>query len=167
MYLGLPPVPQDVKVIEGRRKRTIHIEWDQKIVAPQVTIFVIEERHHTGRQFNPKRLSSWDLCSRTDKYSQTLKNYAKPGRWYQFRVAAVNENGTQGFSEPSLPFILSISKSTWKLQISEIIYWEKLKNFQAPNHQRRLKMLQWDLYGSGMGLLVLSWDGRRQSQTYH
>ncbi|VEN40330.1 unnamed protein product [Callosobruchus maculatus] len=27
----------------------------------------------------------------------------KAGSWYQFRVASVNENGTRGFSENSLP----------------------------------------------------------------
>lgn len=36
-----------------------------------------------------------------------MKGIVKPERWYQFRVAAINENGTKGFSEPSQPFQLS------------------------------------------------------------
>lgn len=34
----------------------------------------------------------------------------KIGRWYEFRVAAVNENGTRGYSVPSEPFQLNESQ---------------------------------------------------------
>jgi hypothetical protein len=34
----------------------------------------------------------------------------KPGRWYQFRVAAVNSIGSQGWSRPSSPFTSSASE---------------------------------------------------------
>jgi len=34
----------------------------------------------------------------------------KPGRWYQFRVAAVNAYGSQGWSRPSAPFTSTASE---------------------------------------------------------
>lgn len=36
----------------------------------------------------------------------------KIGRWYEYRVAAVNRNGTRGYSEPSKSFQLNESELT-------------------------------------------------------
>lgn len=117
---GVPQVPRNVKITEGRRKRTIYIEWtpgDYLLDEDENTvIYLIEERHQTGRYFQEKRFTDWSACSRTDKIVQILRNFAKPGRWYQFRVAAVNANGTKGFSEHSTTFILSASKWISNLQ---------------------------------------------------
>ncbi|KAJ8980792.1 hypothetical protein NQ317_004794, partial [Molorchus minor] len=112
--VGIPEVPKDVKVSEARRKRSIYIEWTPGIASyPDegggTTLYLLEERHHAGRHFIESRLSEWTACSRTMKPSQFLRHFVKPGRWYQFRVAAVNDNGTRGFSEPSLPFSVSVS----------------------------------------------------------
>lgn len=45
-------------------------------------------------------MAEWSTYLRTGKSSVLLRNFVRPGRWYQFRVASVNENGTQGFSQP-------------------------------------------------------------------
>lgn len=39
-----------------------------------------------------------------NRYEGNIK--LKPGRWYQFRIASVNELGTKGYSELSQPFQL-------------------------------------------------------------
>ena len=66
-------------------------------------VYVIEERHHVGKMFKPSILGEWYFRQRTTKPKVTLKNIV-PGYWYQIRIAAVNANGTKGFSEPSSPF---------------------------------------------------------------
>lgn len=100
---------------EGRRKRTILVEWSPGETSyldegGGTILYLLEERHYAGRHFTESRLSEWAACLRTVKKSQVLRHFVKPGRWYQFRVAAVNENGTKGYSDNSLPFSVSISE---------------------------------------------------------
>ncbi|XP_056640275.1 anosmin-1 [Diorhabda sublineata] len=106
---GLPSKPEGPKVIEGRRKRTVHIEWSS--LEPNMELgnilYLIEERHHTGDFFNSNNFSQWSPCSKSIKNNRLLRHFVKPGKWYQFRVAAVNENGTRGYSDGSLPFRVS------------------------------------------------------------
>ncbi|XP_044258305.1 anosmin-1 isoform X2 [Tribolium madens] len=108
--VGIPPIPQDIKLTEGLRKRTVHIEWNPGLQYgenSEVVLYLLEERHHTGRNFIEEHLSEWSQCGQTNKTSHILRNVVKPGRWYQFRVAAVNENGTKGFSDNSPTFSVS------------------------------------------------------------
>lgn len=112
---------------EGRRKRSIFIEWKAEDLTGGTgtgtgtgtgvgsnVLYVVEERHYTGRHYMESRMNEWSTCFRTAKRSQILRHFVKPGRWYQFRVAAVNENGTKGFSEPSIRFSISSGKSKTK-----------------------------------------------------
>ncbi|KAJ8915194.1 hypothetical protein NQ315_015417 [Exocentrus adspersus] len=119
--MGVPNIPKDIKVSKCRRKRMICIEWipNESSYLDEgggggggggeagTVLYLVEERHHAGRLFIESMMSEWTACARTLKRSQILKHLAKPGRWYQFRVAAVNENGTKGYSEQSLPFTVS------------------------------------------------------------
>lgn len=43
------------------------------------------------------------------RFSANLK--LRPGRWYKFRIAAINENGTRGYSENSHVFQLKERKA--------------------------------------------------------
>ncbi|KAK9884418.1 hypothetical protein WA026_007265 [Henosepilachna vigintioctopunctata] len=108
---NIPDIPKDLTVMEGRKKRTVYIEWKPggpSIINKQV-VYVLEERHHVGRNFNDEKLSHWSVCARTSKLNQILKNVVRPGNWYQFRVASVNENGTKGYSEHSFTFTISVN----------------------------------------------------------
>ncbi|CAG9860195.1 unnamed protein product [Phyllotreta striolata] len=112
--IGLPNTPREPRVVEGRRKRTVHIEWsslDEAYTNPAEAklLYLIEERHHLGKYFNSNLLTDWSACSKSLKKNRLLKHLVKPGRWYQFRVAAINENGTRGYSESSLPFRITAS----------------------------------------------------------
>lgn len=113
-FSGLPEIPTDILITEGRRKRSIYLEWDssaKKLVPDSSNVlYAVEERHYTGRHFIESRMSDWTICFRSPKPSHILRHFVKPGRWYQFRVAAVNENGTRGFSPPSVRFSISAGK---------------------------------------------------------
>ncbi|KAF7269981.1 hypothetical protein GWI33_017016, partial [Rhynchophorus ferrugineus] len=109
----VPEIPRDI-IITERRKRTIHIEWTGQAQrnaaeAGGVVIYLIEERHHSGKHFTESKLSKWTPFVRTNKTSCVLKRIVKPGSWYLFRVAAVNGNGSKGYSESSTPFSISIT----------------------------------------------------------
>ncbi|XP_074039130.1 anosmin-1 Kallmann syndrome 1 [Leptinotarsa decemlineata] len=111
---GLPDIPQAPVVIEGRKKRTIHIDWSTAESSRQykgggVVLYLIEERNHAGKYFVESMLGNWSLCSKSMRPQRVLRNVLKPGKWYQFRVAAVNENGTRGFSNSSSPFTVTTS----------------------------------------------------------
>lgn len=84
--------------------------------------FVIEGRYHLGSVFASHKLSDWTIFHAHPRYDHVLRmpestreiarrwcfilKKIKPGRWYQFRVASVNENGTRGFSKHSTEFQL-------------------------------------------------------------
>lgn len=66
--------------------------------------YLVEERHLIGPRYMESRLSSWTVCHVSTKPQATLRDRLKTGHWYQFRVAAVNGNGSRGYSQPSRPF---------------------------------------------------------------
>ncbi|XP_017776031.1 PREDICTED: anosmin-1 [Nicrophorus vespilloides] len=96
---GLPELPSDI-VIRARKKRSLFVEWKAKKVSANRVLYVIEERHHPGKYFTESHMGEWNLCYRSTKAGALLKHIVRPGRWYQFRIAAVNTNGTKGFSDP-------------------------------------------------------------------
>lgn len=106
LFIGLPNIPSDVSVREGRKRRTVIIEWKPgKILTGATVLYLVEERHHAGRHLIESRMGEWTPCIRSAK--SIVRHLIKPGRWYQYRVAAVNENGTKGVSGRSLGFIAS------------------------------------------------------------
>nr|CAD7403671.1 unnamed protein product [Timema poppensis] len=103
---GLPDIPSNITVMERRRGRVVSIHWLGQ-ETPGL-LYLLEQRQHVGHHFSQDRLGPWMSSHRSSRPSATLKGALKPGRWYEFRVAAVSANGTRGFSEPSQPFTLSI-----------------------------------------------------------
>ncbi|CAH1984318.1 unnamed protein product [Acanthoscelides obtectus] len=59
---GLPEVPTNVRA-ERRKKRTVYIEWSASR-GPGRTLYLIEERHHSGKVFKEYKLSEWRACSK-------------------------------------------------------------------------------------------------------
>lgn len=120
---GLPPVPVHVILRDaGRSIRMAEIQWDLAVEEEDssATYYVVESRHHIGISFAERKLENdWQNHKATMVYeikrTGNLKRFVgelklKPGRWYQVRVAAVNEKGTRGYSTISKEFQLSRSK---------------------------------------------------------
>lgn len=103
---GLPPIPTDIKIKENDKEQGIYIKWKSN---HSDAIFVLESRRQIGQHIFNDALE-WNFCMKSVENHVYLKNYVVPGWWYQFRVAAVNENGTRGFSEKSFAFISSVGK---------------------------------------------------------
>jgi hypothetical protein len=88
--------------------------------------YLVEERHLVGPRYLESRLGSWTMCHVSTKPHATLRGRLKTGHWYQFRVAAVNGNGSRGYSQPSRPFK---TKGEWIriYQLDELVLEIRLK----------------------------------------
>ncbi|XP_026471900.1 anosmin-1 [Ctenocephalides felis] len=100
----LPNIPTNITV-HKKGSKNITIWWNTDATHQKI-IYVLQERHHIGSKFIKNRLGEWQTRKRTKRtlLTFTRDSIMKPGRWYQFRVAAFNENGTKGFSSPTSPF---------------------------------------------------------------
>ncbi|XP_059611296.1 anosmin-1 [Phlebotomus argentipes] len=118
----LPPMPYNLQLHEKRPGvRTVEMSWEIKLhinrTAPMV--FLVEGRSHLGAFFSEQKLGPWNAFAvqpvyeikyrevKVEKKKHVGNVKLRPGRWYQFRVAAVNENGTRGYSTYTKPFQLT------------------------------------------------------------
>uniref|UniRef100_A0A914L1Z2 Anosmin-1 n=1 Tax=Meloidogyne incognita TaxID=6306 RepID=A0A914L1Z2_MELIC len=102
----LLPMPEGITVQERKRKRSAILRWVMKRMTPQHTstyanLFVIQWRWSLNK--DPETMTPWQTVMVRNKMYAILKHLLTPGRYYLFRVAAVNVYGTYGFSQPSHP----------------------------------------------------------------
>ncbi|XP_037028240.1 anosmin-1 isoform X2 [Bradysia coprophila] len=120
----LPPIPENITLVNLERHRNIaEITWRMFYSEPPAynLVFVLETRSHIGYYYDEQKLSNWfsmpfEVTSSAMKYEKDKGGLMtnefganvrlRPGRWYQFRLSAVNGNGTRGYSTPSLNFQL-------------------------------------------------------------
>ncbi|GAB0100484.1 Anosmin-1 [Sergentomyia squamirostris] len=121
-YPFLPPTPYNLQLKEKRPGvRTVEIFWDIRLHINRTApiVFLLEGRSYVGRFFSEKKLGPWTAFPVQPLYDMKYREIKverkrhvghlklRPGRWYQFRVASVNENGTRGYSSHSTPFQLT------------------------------------------------------------
>ncbi|CAK9797747.1 ANOS1 [Anthophora plagiata] len=106
----LPSVPEDIQ-IRQQKNNLVHLTWHSSKSSPmnKSTVekgvrYLVEERHLLGPRYLESRLSSWTVRHVSTKSHAILRERLKTGHWYQFRVAAINANGSRGYSQPSRPF---------------------------------------------------------------
>uniref|UniRef100_A0A183BJU0 Fibronectin type-III domain-containing protein n=1 Tax=Globodera pallida TaxID=36090 RepID=A0A183BJU0_GLOPA len=102
----LLPRPEGITVNERKRKRSAILRWVMKRLSPQHTatnsnLFVIQWRWSVHKL--SETMAPWQTIMVRNKMYAILKHLLSPGRFYVFRVAAVNMHGTHGFSQPSHP----------------------------------------------------------------
>ena len=110
--LDLPVIPENLQIQQQKRNLVLLTWRNSKSGINNVSAndndrdvrYLVEERHLVGPRFIESRLSSWTVCHVSTKPHATLRGRLKTGHWYQFRVAAVNGNGSRGYSQPSRPF---------------------------------------------------------------
>lgn len=97
---------------QEEEKAKVLIRWSpvNTTNVDELVIYIIEECHHYGKLFVPARLTKWIELKRTSHTSMEYRNIGEAGRWIQFRVSAVNENGTVGPSAPTSPLYASSCK---------------------------------------------------------
>ncbi|XP_035692457.1 anosmin-1-like [Branchiostoma floridae] len=98
-HTGTPPRFAERPVaIETKKGQSIVVEWSSQKKFDHA-VFLLQERSAVGKYVKEDDMSDWELVEQTTSQATVVK--AHRGRWYQWRLAAVNENGTRGFSEPS------------------------------------------------------------------
>ncbi|KAG7187574.1 hypothetical protein KM043_016644 [Ampulex compressa] len=127
----LPAIPESLQ-IRQQKSNLVLLTWrngikgraNDSILFDDVR-YLIEERHLLGPRYLESRLSSWAVRHVSTKPHATLRGRLKTGHWYQFRVAAINGNGSKGYSQPSRPFKTKGECKDWivgrSLQVATII----------------------------------------------
>ncbi|KAF7632369.1 hypothetical protein Mgra_00008218 [Meloidogyne graminicola] len=100
------PMPEGITVQERKRKRSAILRWVMKRMTLQHTttyanLFVIQWRWSVRK--DSETMTPWQTIMVRNKMYAILKHLLTPGRYYLFRVAAVNAYGTFGYSQPSHP----------------------------------------------------------------
>ncbi|XP_071857265.1 anosmin-1 Kallmann syndrome 1 isoform X1 [Bombus fervidus] len=106
----LPLIPRNVQ-IRQQKNNLVSLTWynskaqriDESTGIKGVR-YLVEERHLLGPRYLESRSSPWIVRHVSSKSHATIRERLKTGHWYQFRVAAINANGSRGYSEPSKPF---------------------------------------------------------------
>ncbi|XP_054266754.1 anosmin-1-like isoform X2 [Macrosteles quadrilineatus] len=99
-------VPSNLTVSDSKRQRAKQIQWVASATDGDV-VYVLQQRSHVGRDPDLRLFGPWKPRSRRRRNRQLLTGLT-PATWYQVRVAAVNSNGSRGYSQPSAPFKLQI-----------------------------------------------------------
>uniref|UniRef100_A0A7E4VDE7 WAP domain-containing protein n=1 Tax=Panagrellus redivivus TaxID=6233 RepID=A0A7E4VDE7_PANRE len=106
----LLPTPEGISVQERKRKRSAVVRWVMKRLsrahmATNANLYVLQWRWGVRKEM--EGMTPWQTITVKNKMYAILKHLLLPGRYYVFRVAAINQYGTFGFSKPSVPFKLS------------------------------------------------------------
>lgn len=122
---SLPSVPADVNTtsLEFRVRREAQISWKMPWESADSVEFIVESRLHVGHTFSEHKLGEW-FAVRVHAIQRLFVGHQhqhvvcsiplRIGRWYMFRVASINANGTRGYSQSSVPFKLDEGKSFWR-----------------------------------------------------
>ncbi|KAJ0065493.1 hypothetical protein NL108_012448, partial [Boleophthalmus pectinirostris] len=105
LYKGVPLKPRRemsfVEDLEGR----VRVIWVSKFnVSVEPVVYVLQSRWNPGIHPSEDHASPWTTVTMTLS-EDVLVSDLRSQRWYQFRVAAVNSQGSRGFTTPSKHYI--------------------------------------------------------------
>lgn len=104
LYKGVPLKPRREMTFLEDRQGHLEVTWMSKFnVTIEPVLYVLQRRWNLGILPSEDHASTWHTVAMTMEERAVLKD-VKPQRWYQFRVSAVNSQGTRGFTTPSKPF---------------------------------------------------------------
>ncbi|CAL2027418.1 unnamed protein product [Caenorhabditis brenneri] len=152
--IKLLPIPRNISVQERKRKRSIIIRWatgrlSKAQMAQNANLFLVQWRW--GLHADEFGMTEWQTVTVRNKPYAILKHLLSPGRFYEFRIAAVSQDGSLGFSTPSRPFKISkeakappppkdISLGGSKLMDSGL--WNQIVNWNPPPSDLPIKNYQ-------------------------
>ncbi|XP_062861803.1 anosmin-1 [Trichomycterus rosablanca] len=111
VYKGVPLKPRSDLMFVEFPPRQLEIRWSSKFnISLEPVVYVVQQRWNYGIHPSEDDATPWqDVAQVTEERVQLVG--IRPGRWYQFRVAAVNIHGTRGFTAPSKHFRSSTDPS--------------------------------------------------------
>ncbi|XP_017334319.1 anosmin-1b [Ictalurus punctatus] len=104
LYKGVPLKPRkDMAFLEDPHGQ-LEVTWMSKFnVSIEPVLYILQRRWNHGIHPSEDDASPWHTVMMTMEERALLKD-VRPHRWYQFRVSAVNSQGTRGFTTPSKHF---------------------------------------------------------------
>ncbi|XP_046882826.1 anosmin-1b isoform X1 [Hypomesus transpacificus] len=104
LFKGVPLKPRREMTFLEDRQGHLEVTWMSKFnVTIEPVLYVLQRRWNMGILPSEDHASTWHTVAMTMEERAVLKD-VRPQRWYQFRVSAVNSQGTRGFTTPSKPF---------------------------------------------------------------
>ncbi|XP_047432658.1 anosmin-1a [Mugil cephalus] len=101
LYKGTPLKPRKELGFEELSLGQLEVRWSSRFnVSAEPVIYILQRRFNFGIQPSEDTATPWQMVAQTTEQGARLSDI-RPGRWYQFRVAAVNPHGTRGFTTPS------------------------------------------------------------------
>ncbi|KAK7127243.1 hypothetical protein R3I94_018432 [Phoxinus phoxinus] len=104
LYRGVPLKPRRELSFSEDQQGHLKVTWMSKFnVSVEPVLYVLQRRWNHGIHPSEDDASAWQTVLMTVEDHCVLKDI-RPHRWYQFRVSAVNSQGTRGFTTPSKHF---------------------------------------------------------------
>ncbi|XP_035390505.1 anosmin-1a isoform X1 [Electrophorus electricus] len=104
LYRGAPLKPRKELAFEEMPSGALAVHWSSRFnVSAEPVLHVLQSRWNYGIHPSEDDATAWRVVAQTSEERVWLSDI-RPGRWYQFRVAAVNVHGTRGFTTPSRHF---------------------------------------------------------------
>ncbi|KAA0712516.1 Anosmin-1 [Triplophysa tibetana] len=104
LYKGVPLKPRRDIFFSEDQHGHLEVMWMSKFnVSVEPVLYILQKRWNHGIHPSEDEASSWHTVLMTMEERSVLKDI-RPHRWYQFRVSAVNSQGTRGFTTPSKHF---------------------------------------------------------------
>ncbi|XP_054915316.1 anosmin-1-like isoform X2 [Poeciliopsis prolifica] len=101
LYKGVPLKPKKDLSFEESPSGHLTVSWSSRLNASsEPVVYILQRRWNFGIQPGEDTATPWEEETQTTELGASLSD-SRPGRWYQFRVAAVNLHGTRGFTTPS------------------------------------------------------------------
>ncbi|KAG9262511.1 anosmin-1-like [Astyanax mexicanus] len=104
LFRGAPLKPRKELLFEELPTGVLEVRWSSKFnVSAEPVLNVLQRRWNYGIHPSEDGATEWQVVAQTSEERVWLSD-VRPGRWYQFRVAAVNVHGTRGYTTPSRHF---------------------------------------------------------------
>ncbi|XP_067116797.1 anosmin-1a [Osmerus mordax] len=101
LYKGAPLKPRKELIFQELPSGPLEVRWSSRFnVSADPVVYVLQRRWNYGIQPSEDAATPWETAAQTTQEKAWLAD-TRAGRWYQFRVAAVNIHGTRGFTTPS------------------------------------------------------------------
>ncbi|XP_026199657.1 anosmin-1b isoform X2 [Anabas testudineus] len=107
LYKGVPLKPRREMTFFENAEGHVKVVWMSKFnVSVEPVIYMLQSRWNVGIHPSEDHASPWTTVTMTLSEDVVLSDL-RPQRWYQFRVAAINSQGSRGFTTPSKHYISS------------------------------------------------------------
>ncbi|XP_032411866.1 anosmin-1-like [Xiphophorus hellerii] len=101
LYKGVPLKPKKDLSFEESPSGRLTVGWSSRLnVSAEPVVYILQRRWNVGVRPSEDTATPWEEETQTTELGASLSD-SRPGRWYQFRLAAVNLRGTRGFTTPS------------------------------------------------------------------